>query len=362
VAEQVPAGEQRWILRTSLADALRQSGRPDQSLVFYEQAVTEAEAAENWADVGVIFGNWGIALRYVGQLDMAKATHLRSADAYRKAGEPKVRIFGNELEAFRIDVFQGKAQEVLPDIEARLNEVRGWWQRHKAGESVPDAPDPVFLWRTLLNGLDIAGYVNQQIENLGACLSLLKEKEQTQREMGESKHQVYRTRFNQYGPLKNLGRLDEAQQVAEECLASEREAGDQYGQSKALSALADIWNERCDIEQAIALERQSLSIKNQLPDPSDRPISHGNLSTYLETAGKLDDSAKHLLAAIIYRLIARHYAPISDYLNNLKIMKRRAAQSGTRYELPRVYELLARPEFEALGRFVEQFGVDAAEL
>ncbi len=197
-------------------------------------------------------------------------------------------------------------------IEARLNEVRGWWQRHKAGESVPDAPDPVFLWRTLLNGLDIAGYVNQQIENLGACLSLLKEKEQTQREMGESKHQVYRTRFNQYGPLKNLGRLDEAQQVAEECLASEREAGDQYGQSKALSALADIWNERCDIEQAIALERQSLSIKNQLPDPSDRPISHGNLSTYLETAGKLDDSAKHLLAAIIYRLIARHYAPISD--------------------------------------------------
>jgi hypothetical protein len=27
-----------------------------------------------------------------------------------------------------------------------------------------------------------------------------------------------------------------------------------------------------------------------------------------------------------------------------------------------VSELLARPEFEALGRFVEQFGVDAAEL
>ncbi len=117
MAEQVPAGEQRWILRTSLADALRQSGRPDQSLVFYEQAVTEAEAAENWADVGVIFGNWGIALRYVGQLDMAKATHLRSADAYRKAGEPKVRIFGNELEAFRIDVFQGKAQEHRSPVE-----------------------------------------------------------------------------------------------------------------------------------------------------------------------------------------------------------------------------------------------------
>jgi len=362
VAEQVPAGEQRWSLRAYLADALRCSGRPDQSLALYEQAVTEAEAVENWSDVGWICGNWAIALSLIGQLDIAKATRLRCVDALRKAGRPKVNVIGMELEAFRIDVFQGKAQEVLTDIEARLNEVRGWWQLHKAGKSVPDAPEQVFLGRALVSGLDIAKDANQQIENWEACLSLLKEIEQTYHEMGESKHAVYRTRFNQYKPLMELGRLNEAQQVAEENLASECEAGDQDGQSKALSALADIWHERGDIEQAIALERQALSICNQLHAPFDRAASHGNLFTHLVKAGKLDDSAKHLLAAIIYLLIIQRHDHLSTFLNNLRIMKSRAAESGTRYDLPRVSELLARPEFEALGRFVEQFGVDAAEL
>jgi len=362
VAELVPAGEQRWSLRTYLADAIRKSGRPDQSLALYEQAVTEAEAAENWADVGWICGNWAHSLMLTGQLDKAKETHLRSANAYRKAGEPKGKVIGRELEGFRIDVFQGKAQEVLPDIEARLNEVRGWWQRHKAGESVPDAPDPVDLGRVLVGGLDIAEDANLQLENWESCLSLLKEIEQIYREMGESRHEVYLTRFNQCKPLMEFGRLDEAQQVLEECLSVFREANDLTMESKILSAFADIWNERGDIEQAIALERQSLSICNQLPDPSYRAVSHGNFSIYLNQVGKSEDSAKHLLSAIIYDLITQRHASLQNDLNNLKIRMNRAAQSGTRYDLPRVSELLARPEFEALGRFVEQFGVDAAEL
>jgi len=362
VAEQIPAGEQRWSLRTYLADALMQSGRPDQSLALYEQAVVEAETAENWSDVGWICGNWAAALGDVGQLDMAKATYLRCVEAYRKTGAPKVQIFGNELEAFRIDVYQGKAQEVLPDIEARLNEVRGWWQRHKAGESVPNAPDPVVLGRALVSGLDIAKMANEQLEHWEACLSLLKENEQTKREIRESKHAMYRTRFNKYFPLMKLGRLDEAQQILEECLSVDREFGDLGGQASDLSSLADIWDERGDIEQAIALQRHGLSIFNQLPDPSYRAVSHGNLSNYLETVGKIEDSAKHLLSAIIYELIIKRHDFLQNDLNNLRIRMNRASQSGTRYDLPRVSELLARPEFEALGRFVEQFGVDAAEL
>jgi len=240
--------------------------------------------------------------------------------------------------------------------------VRGWWQRHKAGESVPDAPEPVFLGHMLVSGLDIAKMANQRLTNWEACLSLLKEIGQIQREIGENKHEVYRTRFNQYTPLMKLGRLDEAQQVLEECLSVDREFGDLGGQASDLSSLANIWKERGDIEQAIALERQALSIKNQLPDPSDRGISHGNLSNYLNKAGKSDDSAKHLLSAIIYRLIIKRHDLLSTSLNNLRNRIRHASQSGTRYELPRVSELLARPEFEALGRFVEQFGVDAAAL
>ncbi len=40
-----------------IADGLRQAGQPDEALPFYEQAATEAESAEHWADLAVISQN-----------------------------------------------------------------------------------------------------------------------------------------------------------------------------------------------------------------------------------------------------------------------------------------------------------------
>jgi tetratricopeptide (TPR) repeat protein len=362
VVDHVPAGRERWRLRLYLADALNRSGRPDQALALYEQAAAEAEAAENWSDVGVICGNWANALLLVGQLDRAKATHLQSADAARKAGRPRVGVIGRELEALRVDVMQGQAQEALPEIEARLGEVRGWWRRQRAGEPVPEAPDAVLLGRALVGGLDIAEDANRVLKRWGTCIGLLEESERAQREMGESKHAQHITRFNQYGPLMRLGRLDDAQRVVEACLAVFHEVDDLYGQAKALSALASIWKERGDVEQAIALERQALSIRNRLPDPSERAISHHNLANYFDKAGRAEDMARHTLVAGVYFLVSTRRDHLATWLNNLKIDIRHAARSGGRYELPRLAGLLARPGFEALGRFLAQFGVDVPQL
>ena len=362
VAEQVPAGRERWALRGNLADALRRAGQPDHALPFYAQAAAEAEDAGHWADVGWICGNWASAFGNVGELDAAKATYRRCVDAYRKANAPEAQIIGNELEALRIDVMQGEAAAALPEIETRLNAARGWWARARAGETVADAPEPVVLGRALVSGLDIAHRANHTLERWDACLTLLTEIEQTEREMGANRQEQARTRFNQYGPLMKLGRLAEAQRVVEACLAVEREAGDLYGQSNALSALANIWKERGDLAQAIALERQALSICNRLPDPSDRAVSHCNLSNYFDKMGKAEDMSRHSLAAGVYFLITTQQEPLVTWLRNLGIDIRRAAQSGGEYALPRVADLLARPEFEALARFVAQRGVDIQEL
>jgi tetratricopeptide (TPR) repeat protein len=362
VVDHVPAGRERWRLRTYLADALLQSGRPDQALALYEQAAAEAEAAEHWSDVGWICGNWAGALIDVGQLDRAKSTYLRCKDALKKAGRSRVDVILSELEALRVDVMQGQAQGALPEIEARLGEVRGWWRRQRAGEPVPEAPDAVFLGRALVSGLDIARMANQQLERWEACIGLLEEIERAKREMGESKHAQHVTRFNQYGPLLRLGRLDDAQRVAEACLVVFREADDLTGQAKALSALANIWDERGDVEQAIALARQALSIRNRLPDPSDRAMSHGNLANYFYKAGRTEDEARHWLAAGVYFLVSTRRDHLATWLHNLSIRMRRAAESGGRYELPRLAGLLARAEFEALGRFLAGWGVDVAQL
>ncbi len=188
VADQIPPDETRWSVRTYLADAIRLSGRPDQSLALYEQAASEAEAEEDWSDVGWICGNWANALGNVGRLDQSREMHMKSADSNRKAGKPEVNVLSPELEALRIDVMQGKAEAALPEIESRLDQIREWWKTHRSGRPTPQAPDPEFLVRALIGGLDIAKMANQRLKNWQACLDLLEENEQTKRDMGQNRH------------------------------------------------------------------------------------------------------------------------------------------------------------------------------
>jgi tetratricopeptide (TPR) repeat protein len=360
--EQVPAGKARWRLRTYLADALDNAGRSEAALPFYEQAVAEAEEAGSWSDVGWICQNWAVALVNVGRLDDAKATYLRSAEAKARAGSPRVDALGSEIEALRIDVMQGGAEQALPEIESRLQEVRAWWRRHRAGEPVPEAPVPAFLARALIGGLNVAGQANLALERWEACLGALTEIEEAQRAMGEGEHELARTRFNRYSSLLHLGRIEEAQPVLESCLAIFRGAGDLPNESKALSALADLWARQGDPEQATGLERQALAVCNRLSDLADRSISHGNLAHYLDRLGEAEEAARHRLAAIVYDLVMGHGQLLATELRNLAIYMHSAAASGERYGLPRLAELLARSEFEPLRRTLTGWNVGLDEL
>jgi tetratricopeptide (TPR) repeat protein len=360
--EQVPAGEARWCLRTYLADALDNAGRPAAALPFYEQAVAEAEEAGHWSHVGAICQNWASALGNAGRLDDAKATYLRSAQAKARAGSRRLDVLASEIEALRVDVMQGGAEQALPEIESRLQEIRAWWRRHRAGELVPEAPDPAFLARVLIGGLNVAEEASRALERWEACLGALTESEETERALGEGEHELARTRFNRYGPLLSLGRLEEAQPVLENCLAVFRGAGDLPNEAKALSALAYLWDERDDPEQAAGLARQALAVRNRLSDLADRSISHGNLANYLDRLGAAEEAARHQLAAIVYDLIMNRRQGLQIKLHNLAIYMRRAAGSGERYELPRLAELLARSEFEPLRRTLTEWNVGLDEL
>lgn len=361
VVEQVPAGQVRWVLRANLADALNRSGRPSAALPLYEQAVAEAEEAGHWSDIGAISQNWAIALKYVGRLDDAKSTFLRGAEA-AKVGSPRVNVLASELEALRIDVMQDSAERALPEVESRLQEIRLWWGMHRAGEPVPEAPNARFLARALISGLDIARQANSELKRWQACLDFSAEVEEAERTLGEGEHGLALTRFNRYGPLLNLGRLDEAQEVLESCLNVFRGAGDLWAEGSALSALADLWGKRGDPEQAAGLERQALTICNRLSDLVNRSISHGNLANYLDHLGAAEEAARHLLARLAYDLVTGHGQLLATALLNLAGSMSSAEVSGERYKLPRLAELLARPEFEPLQRTLTEWGVGLDEL
>lgn len=117
---------------------MRLASRPDVSLPLYEHAAAQARTvAESesdaskraMSDLGAITGNWALALRDVGRLASARQRQIETVDAKKKAGSPAIEIVGSELEAFRLEIMQGKVEGALPEVKTRLAQLEVWWQQ-----------------------------------------------------------------------------------------------------------------------------------------------------------------------------------------------------------------------------------------
>lgn len=304
--EQVPDGKYRWHVRIYMADALGGMGRAHDALHLYERVATEAEQAEDWDMVAWSCCNWAGALVNVGDLQAAQAAYVRSAKAASMAGRPRVDVVAIELEALRIAIKHGLAEKALPEIEARLQRIRGWWQAHVEGNDVPEAPDALALGKAMVSSLDVAQDANTALERGQECLELVEEEERVEKAMGASVEELTYTQLNRCGPLLSLGRLDEAQGLLEGSLEVLRRNGDVPGAHRALAGLADVWSQRGDLRHAIEIQRQVLAIADRLPDPDGRAIAHNNLAAMLEALGQTDAAAAHRIAAMSYAMVSGH--------------------------------------------------------
>jgi len=372
-AESAPEGNPRWSCLCYLADALARGGRPDVSLTFYEQAAalarTAAEAGGEGArqarsDLGWITGNWANALGDVGDLDAARERQLESAEALKQAGRPAADVISRELEALRIDIMQGQVAAALPEIEARLAKVSDWWQRHRAGQPVPEAPDAETLARVFIGVLDIAREADYARKDWESALGRVDIALEVQRALERPAEDIGATRFNRANVLVELpGRFGEARAELEACL--ELFQGKPDWSAKVLGSLADLFASQGDLSQAIIQERRALALREQLPDPADRAISHHNLALYLQrhgTPSDLAESPRHQLADLIYCLVAGLGQDLQTSLRNYAIRFRRARAAGTALVVPRVSELLADPAFHPLQRWLLQRQIDLDEL
>ncbi|MGZ8222533.1 MAG: CHAT domain-containing protein [Methylobacter sp.] len=352
----VPEGKARWTLNTHLADALDLSGLSKAALPFYQQAASAAEIAEHWPDLAAICQNWANGLRNAGELAQASETFIRAAEVKVKAGSAAVDIIGSELEAYRTALYQGQSEQVLPEIEQRLHQLRGWWRQSQQGQTPAEVPDKEVLQRTLIGALDVAEEAQRILENWQACLELLQETADLQQIRGDSDHEQARTLFNNYWPLLHLRRLDQAQALLERCMQVFKQANDLTMQASALSALSNVWNERGHQLQAIALERQALALRERLEVPQDRAISHGNLANYLAKADDYPACAAHRLAQIIYCFVTGHRQDLTTALSNHAISAKQAAEAGISYRLPLLQDLVRQPEFAVLRDFIQASG------
>lgn len=370
-ANSAPEGEDRWRCLTDLADALNRAGRPGVAQDFYAEAARMAQAAaqsgdgsalRSWSDLDWILGNWAIALRQSGDLPAAREKHLQSADAARKSGKPPIDAIMSELEELRIDVFQGCADSVLPEIESRLKTIEEWWEASK-NFPPPEAPDREILVRALTGGLDIATEAHIALKQWEPALERIEASLVVKKSAGRTSHDIAIDRVNRANVLSTLKRYDDAKDEIEACL--DIFADDPAGRALVLASLASLYHDTGDVGQAIAQARRASALHDSLPDPSERAKLHNNLSNYLAHAGgeqNLAEGARHRLAAVAYQIVAALAQDLQASLDNYVFLYFQAATAGTEPAIPRLSTLLDDPAFHALREWLASRQVDLDEL
>lgn len=174
----------------------------------------------------------------------------------------------------------------------------------------------------------------------------------SQRDRGAPAADLAQTRFNDYGPLTELGRIDEALALLIECRQAFADASDIRGLAKVLSALASVEGDRGHGDIAVTMERDAIRYSYLSGEVLDVAISHHNLGTYLARYAHrpADALPHHLAAALIFTL--------TDSDEVARSM--RAAQTGLRVlrDGPGVPADLA----ELCGQVAKVPGVDLAQL
>jgi tetratricopeptide (TPR) repeat protein len=371
-AESAPEGRPRWSCLCYLADALKNAGCPDAGLLFFEQAAAQARKAaeaggetmkQAWADFGWITSNWANAFLMIGDLDAAHKCQLEGAEAKKKAELPSIYVIGNELEALRIEIWQGQAAQALPKVEAHLAQVQEQWRQHRAGQCTLTVPDVEILARTLIAALDIARESHFVQQDWEAALRRVDDLIATRRVLEHPTENIAGDRVNRAIVLMRLGHFREAQAEQEACLLIFQ--NDPAKRAKVLINLANIFALQSDLAEAVRQGTRALALCEQLPDPRDRALSHYNLASYLELSGTpstLSDVSHHQLAALIYRLVAGLEQDLQTSLHNYFVRFRRAYAAGVPLAGPRITELLAGTVFRPLDDWLRQQQVNVDQL
>ena len=96
--------------------------------------------------------------------------------------------------------------------------MEAWWQQHRSGQRVPEAPEPELLARTLISALDIAREAHFAQEDWEPALRRIDAILEVKRALERPAEDIARNRMNRAFVLRHLGRFGEAKVELEACL------------------------------------------------------------------------------------------------------------------------------------------------
>jgi tetratricopeptide (TPR) repeat protein len=363
-----PAGSAHWTCLTHLADAINSADRMDDCLPLYEQAACEARSAakatnsaQDWQDLSLINDGWARALYKLGKLDAARERRQENASVDVKANAREVSVMMNEIECLRIDVMQGRGDEVLPQLKSYLSKLEGWWAQYFEGEAGPEVRDLEDLARTFLGALDVVRKAYFAQEEWKSAVRVIETTIGVKQQLGRTREDIARDRLNLGNVLQQLNRFKDAKREFDHCL--EVFEHDDTEKARVLSSLATLFFLQDDGPAAILQVRRALAIREQLPGIRDRALSHANLATYLDAqSGVSAEANRHRLAAIVYQIEAKLSQDLQKSLLIHARCLRLHRQANTSMKVPRMADLLADPAFASLSSWLQQASINVTEL
>ncbi|WP_322763237.1 CHAT domain-containing protein [Frankia sp. Cr2] len=238
-----------------------------------------------------------------GQGRLAEALTVADTTAAhrRQAGTGRWTQALDEARRLQILYRMGQGEQVL----AALDGPDGLLARLDRLPDHPDPTDTVRPWNIREVTLEIGAVAAVALGRWQQALDYNARVQASKRRRGAGPHELARTRFNDYGPLIALGRLDQADTLLADCQQTFADTGDITVLGKVFTARADLADTRGQHPDAARLAQIALRLIYTHPDPDAIAVSHHNLANYLGRTGA-DRAAVHahrLAATTLYRLI-----------------------------------------------------------
>jgi len=269
----------------------------------------EAGSLTGQFDALLAAGDAGEARILLGRLVQAHLEAGRPGEAERLAGTARdlTRRAGygpwTSADDHRIELLalmaRGRYGEVLGGVRELLDRVAG----------LPDPgpwPEAVASWAVRENALQLGAKAANEQRRWQQALDLLTELADAKRRRGAPDKHIALTTFNMFGPLLDLGRLDEAEAVLNYCAEVYERDGDALRLGRVHQMRGVLANRRDEAGPALELAREALAAAYRHGGgPEDAAGGHQNLANQLLMAADPAGSVRHQLAAALIDSLTR---------------------------------------------------------
>jgi tetratricopeptide (TPR) repeat protein len=256
------------------------------------RAVLERAVTQQRFDLaGAVAGELANLLRGTGRLGEALEVVEQLPEWTRRAGFGPWTQLAGHTQRLQLLSLMGRDEEALAGVQ-QLRDEMATLPEHS------DQEERVNPFNVREATLDVGRNAALNLERWEEALELNAEQVASKQARGAPDYDLARSWFNDYYPLLQLGRLEQARRLLEACQETFAAEGDLGNLGKTLGALASLERRRGRPGEAVRLEQTSLRYAYAAGDPQDIAASHRNLAnSFGQAGGDLAQVLAHRLAA-----------------------------------------------------------------